>query len=203
MNQNFLIANSDFLEDRNFLSHHGIQDQRWGQRNGPPYPLNKEGRSKFRKQRKLEKKAEKLKKEEEAKKAAQEKKQAKLDAEKERILKSGTAREAMQYKGMWTNSELRTITDRIDLEVKLSTMASKEVKTRMDKIEDVAKMVGRWTDVTEKGIGAYNAMAKIYNATQQNKEGGKRLPVVSGGKNPGSEFSKITKTLYDETMKRK
>ena len=29
------------------LSHHGIKNQKWGKRNGPPYPLDKEGKKSF------------------------------------------------------------------------------------------------------------------------------------------------------------
>lgn len=31
----------------NYLAHHGIPHQRWGVKNGPPYPLNKEGKARF------------------------------------------------------------------------------------------------------------------------------------------------------------
>lgn len=33
------------------LYHHGVRGQKWGKRNGPPYPLNSEGKSNLRKQR--------------------------------------------------------------------------------------------------------------------------------------------------------
>ena len=32
-----------------FLAHHGIEGQHWGVKNGPPYPLNEEGKAKFKK----------------------------------------------------------------------------------------------------------------------------------------------------------
>lgn len=37
----------------NELYHHGKEGMRWGIRNGPPYPLNKEGKARLEKQRKL------------------------------------------------------------------------------------------------------------------------------------------------------
>ena len=33
-------SHSFFLSESNFLSHHGIPGQHWGERNGPPYPLD-------------------------------------------------------------------------------------------------------------------------------------------------------------------
>ena len=33
------------------LYHHGVRGQKWGKRNGPPYPLNEQGQTKLRKQR--------------------------------------------------------------------------------------------------------------------------------------------------------
>lgn len=33
------------------LSHHGVSGMKWGKRNGPPYPLNSEGKASLRKQR--------------------------------------------------------------------------------------------------------------------------------------------------------
>lgn len=45
------MADFDDMRQRgeDYLMHHGIKNQHWGVRNGPPYPLNKEGREKFKK----------------------------------------------------------------------------------------------------------------------------------------------------------
>ena len=36
----------DYTGGGNYLSHHGIDGQKWGQRNGPPYPLSRKSPSK-------------------------------------------------------------------------------------------------------------------------------------------------------------
>lgn len=203
MNKNLLIANSDFLSEGNFLEHHQILGAKWGQRNGPPYPLNKKGKESFRKRRK----AEKLQKQQEAKKAAQEKREASFNENKDRIMKSGSATEALAYKGMWTENELRSITNRIDLEKKLSGYAQGEIKTTMDKIEGVANTVGRMTDVANKTINAYNVVAKVYNATQESNKSDYRLPLVNdkAGKavSIGAEFSKLGEQFMKEEKDRR
>lgn len=43
----------DFLMD-NTLAHHGIKGQEWGKRNGPPYPLDSEGKKEFQENRERE-----------------------------------------------------------------------------------------------------------------------------------------------------
>ena len=37
------IATPDFYKD--YIEHHGIEGQKWGQRNGPPYPLDQKAHS--------------------------------------------------------------------------------------------------------------------------------------------------------------
>lgn len=46
---------SALYDSNNYLEHHGVDGQKWGKRNGPPYPLNSEGKASLVKQRKAEK----------------------------------------------------------------------------------------------------------------------------------------------------
>ncbi len=46
---------SALYDSNNYLEHHGVDGQKWGKRNGPPYPLNSEGKASLKKQRKAEK----------------------------------------------------------------------------------------------------------------------------------------------------
>lgn len=50
---------SALYDSNNYLEHHGVDGQKWGKRNGPPYPLDSEGKADLIKQRKAEKKREK------------------------------------------------------------------------------------------------------------------------------------------------
>lgn len=49
------VRHSDDLRVERFLEHHGVKGQEWGERNGPPYPLNKEGKAALKAQKKLQK----------------------------------------------------------------------------------------------------------------------------------------------------
>ena len=35
-----MVNQFSFNLDQNYLSHHGIKGQKWGKKNGPPYPLD-------------------------------------------------------------------------------------------------------------------------------------------------------------------
>lgn len=43
-----VVEHSGIRQNENHLEHHGREGQRWGVRNGPPYPLNKEGNARFK-----------------------------------------------------------------------------------------------------------------------------------------------------------
>lgn len=127
------------------------------------------------KRKKAERKAVQLKKQrvanlQKAREAAAKKR--KMDANKERVLKSGTASEVMQYKGQLTNDELSKALNRINWETQLSGYAAKESKSTWDKIDEISNKVDKIANWTSTGIKAYNNVAKIYNATP----GGKKKP---------------------------
>lgn len=201
---NVLIANSDFLNNSLYLSHHGTEGMQWGKRNGPPYPLNKQGRAALRKQKKADKKNAKIAKKQEARRIAEDKKKESLRANRQKLIMGGSATEVLKYKGQWTNQELEAIAKRLNIEQQLKQVSAREIKTGMDKLEDISKVVGRLNNVTNTGINAYNTFASIYNATQNNKEG-TTLPIVKnggGGKKGGKKdlLSGLTEGLVEAAI---
>ena len=40
-----MVNQFSFNLDQNYLSHHGILGQKWGKKNGPPYPLSSDQHS--------------------------------------------------------------------------------------------------------------------------------------------------------------
>ena len=45
-----------------YLVHHGVEGQHWGKKNGPPYPLDAEGKAELRAQKKAEREEKKINK---------------------------------------------------------------------------------------------------------------------------------------------
>ena len=132
------------------LEHHGIDGQKWGHRNGPPYPLDpnkdyskaelralkKESRKEFRKEyRKFKKYKKRQAKEDEARKKAEA--EAMIEEEKKQhAIASGSASEVDKYKDKMTTQELNDAMNRVRAFQSLESLKMSEVKSATDKIND-------------------------------------------------------------------
>ncbi len=115
--------------------------------------------------------AERIKQENEIRAAEEAKRRH--DAVKDKVLRSGKASEVLEYQGELTNQELLDVVNRFKYEATIKEMASKETKTALKKIDDVMKTVQTGTNWIKIGTDTYNALAVIYNAT----EDGRRHPM--------------------------
>lgn len=162
----------------------GIPGMQWYVRNGPPYPLDrkthnrvvkkgngkktnfiKDMKEKSADKKKAKKRAENLAKAraaraEKAKKEAAEKK---LEADKERVLKSGTATELAKYRGRLTNQELQNAWNRLELESRILSKAEAE-NVKPDKVKKFFDNLDTVTRYAKSGIDAYDTFADVYNA---------------------------------------
>ena len=177
----------------NYLMHHGILGQKWGKKNGPPYPLDandhssSEKKAGWRDSLKAKKEAKKKAKQqkvalEKARKAKVEKaKQAKLQKEyeenKQKVLTSGKASEVYKYQGAMSNKELGDAVQRIRWETELRQMAEKEKKSDFEKLDDIMKKAKTVTDWARTGKEAYNLIAEYHNAFKA-KEDKDRWPKI-------------------------
>ncbi len=122
--------------------------------------------------------------EEMVKKRLEEKK--KHDADKERVLREGSATEVLKYKGELTNQELQNAFTRLNLESQLKNLSQREIKTSIDKIDALMKNMKTGTEWVKIGTDAYNTIAAIYNATPE----GQKNPLTLVGRGGGDKKNK-------------
>lgn len=154
------------------LYHYGVKRRsgryKWGSGDRPYQGIVKGTIAKVKQKKAVKKRNENLKKARE--KAAENRK---LAADKDRVLRSGSAKEVMRYKGKLTNKELQEAVTRLNLEKSLSDLASKEVKGNMAKIDSAMKKVKKLNEWTKTGTDMYNQIVKVYNNTPE----GRRNPL--------------------------
>lgn len=192
--------------ESNYLMHHGILGQKWGSKNGPPYPLDEgdhsarekkagwikslAGAANDHKKKKQRKKA--LKKAQEVRKQKlQEKKNADDFAKKkEEILRSGDPNTILKYRKQLTDNEIQSALNRIRNEGSLRDMVKASEKTGMDKIDSMMKTVGKMSDWAETGIKAYDRTAEIYNTFFAQSEKEKWTKIRGGNDNKKKKKNK-------------
>lgn len=129
------------------LYHHGIEGQKWGVRNGPPYPLESGSETKKRKgllSYVKKRKEQKRQKTEEKERKEQEARKAKLASKKEEVLRKGNATQVMEYFNDLTTDEIRNVVNRLEWEKKLVDIAKKEASqsSNWNKMNSIMKKVG-------------------------------------------------------------
>lgn len=164
----------------NELYHHGRLGQRWGQKNGPPYPLSrgtvsqaygkkKRGVSGYLQRRKEKKLAKKEEENEKQRRAAEEAK-AKYDAEKERVLRSGNASEVLKYKDDLTPIELNNALNRIRWTNELSKLASDEVQDGWKKVDKIMKKMGNIKDWTKTSVDLWKNLDELVGMMEKHSK---------------------------------
>lgn len=103
-----------------------------------------------------------------SKKDPSEVKMSKADREKRDVINSGDKELVKQHAAELTYQELVEAVNKVNLMAEINRVPPQP--TAMDKMRDVANKLGTFKDVAEKGIGAYNTIAKVYNATHKDSE---------------------------------
>ena len=160
------------------LYHHGIKGQEWGDRNGPPYPLDSNASVQAKKKKKSlitriknKRKGKQLQKAKAAKKAERE--------EKARIINSGNAEEVKKISSKLTNDELDAAIKKIELNAKLNTYTGNgknvtKTKTGADYVEQIDKtfkMVGSAADGISKAYNLYKMLKGVDTEDEKKKKG--------------------------------
>lgn len=107
----------------------------------------------------------------------------KLLADKERVLREGSATEVKKYQGMLTNKELSDVLSRLNMEAKISEISSKEVGIAMKEIDKYMKNLKTFNEWASVGTDTYNMIASVYNATAE----GKKKPLTEIKKSGGGK----------------
>lgn len=174
------------MENENYLEHHGIKGQSWGDRNGPPYPLKpaisravKESAKKEPKQgiiakykaNKIAKKrkaaqVEALKKAREEKDRKQQEEKAKADLKK-KVTESRDPVLLYKHADLFSTDELREMKNRLSVEEEIKNLSPSIVdkgQQFIKKAQTTADVLGKTATVLDNGIKTYNNVAKVLNS---------------------------------------
>jgi hypothetical protein len=92
-----------------------------------------------------------------------EKKEAQTEADKQAIIKSGSAEVVKQHQAELSNQELKDAIERINLNQRLSEVNAKKKEAAAKKVERVANTVKSVSDITSSGVKIYNTVATVRN----------------------------------------
>jgi hypothetical protein len=156
------------------LNHSGIKGMRWGIRRyqNKDGSLTALGRRRYKLQeKKAQADAEKAKREGET-----------VEAKKERILKSRSAKELYENADLFSTNELQNAYNRLQLERNISGLIPKETKPGKEFLENTSSTAKSLVDLTGNVTKLYNNVAKVYNSVPELNKGRDPLPVIGEGK---------------------
>ena len=171
--------------EHEYLAHHGVDKQKWGHRNGPPYPLDPDQMTSAQKRANanegwFKRKVREDEKREDAskKKFILFKKKEKIDPnkvvdkkttldykKKSKIYKEADVREALKYKNELSNKDIQDILDRYNIQQVLSQKVSNlERYKKMElqgKIEDAVAYVNTAVKLGQSAVNMYNFAGSV------------------------------------------
>lgn len=124
------------------LYHHGIRGMKWGVRRYQ----NKDGSLTPAGKKRQER---------------EEREREKHEADKQRVLQSGSAKEVMKYKGQLTPQEMQSAIQRLRWEQDMASIAARDVEAGKKKADAIVNDVINYANT---GAKVYNTFANIYNA---------------------------------------
>ena len=164
------------------LYHYGIPRRSgrypWGSGDRPFQSIS--GYIRKKKQEKADAAAQKERNEQLRRAMEEEQKKRQHDADKERVLREGSATEVLKYQGELTNQELQNAVNRLTSEYKLREFSQNEMKSAIDKVDEIMKTIKTGTDWAKIGTDTF---AAIYNATPE----GRNKPLTLVGRGDGGK----------------
>lgn len=123
----------------------------------------------------------------------QEKKASKAEMEKQEVIRSGDKARVREFADKMSYQELSEAMNRIDLNAKL--FYEKPAPTIADRIDKAMENVNRARNWAEKGIAAYNTIAKVYNSTHK---GEAMWPEIQAGLSQKAKENKKEMDVLDK-----
>lgn len=124
------------------LYHHGVKGQNWGERHGPPYPLDSNSSKQAKRKRRAAMKAAKKQSKRDKKKAEEIKKQ---QEEIKKAIAEGDRALVNKYKREMSNEELEKAIKRLDLMDKIADVNSRIGQRRL---REAREYIGAAKDIT-------------------------------------------------------
>lgn len=185
---NELISDAMRIETMGYLEHYGILGMKWGEHNGPPYPISPGDHSasekrqakssvstlanyvtkryQVRKQKKQEKKAAKALARETKKAEKIIKAEEKHANNKNEAINSGDAKEVMKWQGELTNQELQYAINRINLSMQLKDWENKQDPAYSKEKFDAKKFIDNISAVGVSVSNLLNSGKKIKDSIE-------------------------------------
>lgn len=216
------------LNEYTHLEHHGIEDQRWGHRNGPPYPLEPDQMTSAQQRananegwfkRKKREAAEKKEAERQAKIAEKERKiKAKklkknlaraarkygLNQEKKNeIIRKGDVAKAHKYKDAFSQKEIADLLERKRLndmlDMEVSKISQRQKEDGIRKFETMGRYLNTVVGVGKAGVDLYNIYAGVSNALMGTNKS--LISLNPGDRNKDKNKDKNNKDKNDDNNK--
>jgi hypothetical protein len=156
------------MTQEDYLAHHGTPGQKWGVRNGPPYPLNEQVKktlkviAKRNAKKKKEKAKLRAKAEEEAAARNAQKKVDDHERLKQRIRKR--PQDFYRYRDLLTKEEANDLIEQIQWDRKIEDIKFDEYKRFNTRMKEISSTITTAATIMNQGINVYNNTALIYNA---------------------------------------
>lgn len=155
------------------LYHHGIKGQEWGDRNGPPYPLDSSPQKQAAKKKKvgLVQKIKNKKKGKQLKKAREEKK--KFNEQKEQLIKSGDVDAIKKYQVNLSDEELARAVSRAQLTIQLETLNNTKTLNAVNKgksyLESIASTANTVSSIAQS-VGNVKKVVDQFSGTKESAD---------------------------------